>query len=191
MTEVAHPHRGRVWYLRPPVWILAAVLAAIAVFVVVEMPSKAPAISYGDFFDQLEAGNVAGVTFTGTQIDGSFKKAVEPAAGGTKPQTTFTSELPDFGDPALLPALRKERVVIDVASSSTWTSWLGKLPWPMLLILGVLLFAGLSSLGRRDKSAAGSTTKNPLMGAFAGLFGRHDQAGRQTAPGSSAAPPNA
>ena len=87
MTEPASQHFTRAWYMRPPAWILGAVLVALAVFGILEMTSGPAALSYSDFLDQLDAGNIGGVTFAGTQIDGKFKTP-QAAASATAPHET-------------------------------------------------------------------------------------------------------
>ena len=118
-------------------------------------------IRYSDFLDQLDADNIASVTFAGTQIDGHFKHPVAGtrAANDASP-TVFRSRVPDFGDPTLLPELREERVAFGVASSQ----WLGigattiigvlvafLLAKPMLLIIAAAFFAGLVRVARGGK----------------------------------------
>lgn len=177
MTEAAQQHCTRAWYMRPPVWVLGIVLVALAVFGVVEMSKGPAALSYGEFFDQLDADNIASVTFAGTQIDGVFKHPVAKAAAkaGT-PQTNFRSQAPEFGDPALLPELRKQHVSIDVVSSSGWLSWLGRLPWPLVLMVAALLIAGLVKLARGGKTSEGlAVPTHPMMGLITGLFGKKKQ----------------
>ena len=176
MTLAAEQHSARAWYMRPLVWVLGLVLIGLAVFGAIEIIKRPTAIAYGDFLNQLDAGNVASVTFNGTQIYGDFKRPVEQKVA-TAPQTNFLSEVPSFGDPTLLPELRKQHVTIDVASSSSWLSWLGRLPWPMALIIGGVLIAGLVKLMRGDKSSsAGSTLPtHPMMGVISNLFGKKDQ----------------
>jgi len=192
-THAARAHCIRAWYLRPPVWVLGIVLAALAVFGIMQTINRPAPIPYSEFFDQLDAGNVASVIFKGTQIEGYWKKPVgRTPANRAEPQTSFRSVVPDFGDPALLPALRKQHVVIDVASSSTWVSWLGRLPWPMVLIIGGVVIAGLVGLIRGDKSAGGAPVPtHPMMGLIAGLFGKHHQATGATDAGGTGAPPQA
>jgi ATP-dependent Zn protease len=192
MATAAKQHCTRAWYMRPPVWVLAVVLLGVAAFGAMEMIKRPAPITYGDFLNQLDAGNVASVTFTGTQIYGDFKHPVEQAATAA-PQTNFRSEVPSFGDSTLLLELRKQHVTIDVASSSSWVSWLGRLPWPMVLIIGGVLIAGLVKLMRRDTS---STTGSPLpthpmMGLISGLLGKKDQQASHP-PGGDAtkAPPS-
>jgi len=178
MAEHPQHSSGRAWYARPAVWIIGAILAAIAVFGILQTGESPFTLSYGEFLDQLEAGNIAAVTFSGTQVDGSFKKAVEQAGkSGPVARTTFRSAVPDFGDPGLLVELHNGHVVIDVASSSGWVSWLAKLPWPMLLILGVLLLMGLSRLRSGDAGAQDTAVSaNPLKTLMGRLLGKEDRA---------------
>lgn len=176
MTDAVQTHRTRAWYMRPPVWVLGAIVVALAVFGVMEIINKPAAIPYGQFLDQLDAGNVASVTFKGMQIDGNYKHPVgQAAANEAASQTVFRSQVPDFGDPALMPELRKEHVAIDVVSSSSWTHLLAGLPWPMVLMIGAVLIAGLVRLMRGGKTTVGSAMPtHPMMGLFAGLFGKRD-----------------
>jgi cell division protease FtsH len=180
--------------MRPPVWALGVILLAAALFGIVDMVDQPPTMSYSDFLDQLDAGNVAGVTIKGTQIDGSFKHAVGQAAPiGTASQTVFHSQVPDFGDPALMPELRKEHVAIDVVSSSSWTRLLGGLPLPMLLMLGAIVIAGIVKLLRGGKSQLGSNfpmhPMQGMVGLVSGLFSTKDQVG--TPPCNDQTPPKA
>ncbi len=189
MTDAAQ----RPWYMRASVWALGAVLLlGVAAFGVMEMINRPAAIAYGDFLDQLDANNVASVTFAGTQIDGAFKQPVgRAAANGRAPQTAFRSEAPAFGDPTLLPELRKQHVPFNVVSSSNWVSWLGKLPWPMVLLIGGLLIAGLIKLMRGEKAPVGSTSTHTMMGFITDLFGNKDQATNPPAGNSARAPQKA
>jgi hypothetical protein len=51
-------------------------------FVAVELGGKVlPATPYGTFLDQLEAGNIASVTFEGNEIKGRFKHPIGDVAG--------------------------------------------------------------------------------------------------------------
>ena len=136
MTDAVQLHCTRPWYMRPPVWVLGVVLVALALFGIIEMIGRPAALPYSEFLDQLDAGNVASVIFQGTEIDGRFKHPLNAAASNSANSgRRFRSRVPDFGDPTLIPELRKQQVVIDVVSSSSWTRLLGGLPLPMLLML--------------------------------------------------------
>ena len=139
-------------------------------------------MSYGAFLDQVAAGNVASVTFRATEIDGRLKRLVESApANGAAAQHTFRSRVPDFGDPGLIAELRKRQVTIDVASPSQFTSWLSRLPLPMVFIIGAILIAGLVRLVRGSKHGSVSPmSMHPMggmVGLVSGLFGKRDQPG--------------
>jgi ATP-dependent Zn protease len=186
MTDIAHhQHCTRPWYMRPPVWLLGVVLVALAVFGIIEMAGKPAATPYGAFLDQLEAGNVASVTFQGTQIEGRFKNPIgNTASNGAAQQTAFRSRVPEFGDPALLPELRKEHVTIDVVSSSNWTSVFARLPWPMVAFLGFILIAGLVRLVRGGSAPSGGGTMpmHGMIGMLSGLFAKQSQPASTSTP---------
>ena len=87
MTDTpVHCHRP-LWK-RPPFWfvVIAAVLA-LAIGIAIEEAARRAPMPYGAFLDQLEAGNIASVTFRGTQIDGSLKHALGDAASNGAAQT--------------------------------------------------------------------------------------------------------
>ena len=182
-------HCTRPWWKRPPVWSIGilAVLALIAA-VVYEMTGNAAPMPYGAFLDQLVAGNVASVTFQGTEIDGRLKQPLVSARSiGTAPQEAFRSRVPDFGDPSLIPELRKQGVTIDVKSASQWLLLLGRVPWPIMIILGVMIVAGLVRLARGGKVQPASVmSMHPMggmIGMVSGLFAR-PKAEDQPVPGS-------
>ena len=177
MTQ-AIAHCDRPWWKRPPTWFIAIAALLLLVFAVVEMDGRAPATPYGTFLDQLGAGNVASVTFQGTEINGRFKQPVGDAtSSGAAQRDVFRSRIPDFGDPALIPELRKQRVVIDVTAPSPWTWLLGRVPWPMLAILAVMLVAAVSRMLRGGRAVPGPGPAMPahgmgMIGLLSGLFAR-------------------
>jgi FtsH Extracellular len=160
MTDAAHRHCTRPWYLRPPVWVLGVVLLGLAVFGIMGAVNRPAAMPYSDFLDQLDAGNVASVTFQGTRINGRFKHAiVAPAVNGAAPRDTFRTQVPDVGDPTLLPELRGEHVAIGVGSQGLGFGTiailgvlgaflLGK---PMLLVIAGAFIVGLIGVLRGRK----------------------------------------
>jgi ATP-dependent Zn protease len=167
---------------RPPFWfvVIAAVLA-LGIGIAIEESARRAPMPYGTFLDQLDAGNIASVTFRGTEIDGSLKHALGDAAStGAAQRVTFHSHVPNFGDPTLLAELRKQHVVIDVASSTSWTRMFAGLPLPMLLFIGVALVAGLIRLVRGGKAQSGSAMPTHpmqgMIGLVSGLFRKQPQA---------------
>lgn len=171
------------WWRRPiTIWfaVIAAIIILLLGFVMMKR-GQSPAIPYGVFLDQLEAGNVVSVTFEGTQLDGRFKhpvKGISFADKAQQDQTAFTSQVPQFGDPALIAELRKQRVAIDVGAPSAW-SWTGLLahvPWPMLFIIGAALVAAFVRLlrGGRPGGSAGKP-QHGMMGLVSGLFAKREE----------------
>jgi hypothetical protein len=179
---VTSVHCHRPLWKRPPFWfVVIAALVALGIGIAWEEAARKAPMPYGTFLDQLEAGNIASVTFRGMQVDGSLKHALNDAAANSAAQrNTFRSHVPDFGDPTLLAELRKQHVAIDVASSSSWTRLLAGLPWPMLLFIGIALVAGLIRLMRGGKAQSGADLPtHPMQGVIglvSGLFGKQQQA---------------
>jgi len=172
----------RPWWKRPPFWFL--VIAAVMVLLIVYIPERGgkPAPTpYSTFLDQVEAGNVASVTFQGTEIDGRYKHPLDSApASSTVPRDTFSSRVPDFGDPTLIQELHRQHVVIDVSSPSKWAALLARIPWPMLLFLGAVMIAALVRLLRGGKAQSGPAAPtlpaHGMMGLISGLFAKRDEA---------------
>jgi len=179
MTDAVHAHCTRPWYLRPPVWLLGIVAAALIAFAAVEVAGRPAATAYSVFLDQLDAGNIASVMLQGTEISGRYKHPLTATAGAA-PVDTFRSRIPDFGDPSLIPALRQRHVAIEVAASSSWTRLLAGIPLPMWLFLGFIVVAGIVRLVRGSTVQAGTATPvhpmQGMIGLVAGLFGKQQQA---------------
>jgi len=139
------------------VWFIVIVAVLLLVVAVMEQTGKRATTPYSAFLDQVEAGNIASVTIQGTEIAGRFKHPlVDSPSGGTAQSDSFHTRVPDFGDPGLIPELRRQHVAIDVKSPSAWTWVLGRVPWPMLIFVGAILIAGLVRLARGGKAQSGS-----------------------------------
>lgn len=168
-------HCDRPWWKRPPVWFIAIVVLALIGVAVFEQTDKPAATPYSTFLDQIEAGKIASVTFEGTEIVGRFKRPLDDSpTGGTAQRNSFRSRVPDVGDPTLIPVLRKQHVAIDVAPPSEWTWLLGRVPWPMLIFVGVMLAIGFIRLLRGGKAQAGSAAlpAHGIPGLVSGLFAK-------------------
>jgi len=182
MTDSAHFHCTRPWYMRPPVWLLGVVVVGLVVFGIVESLGRLAPTPYSSFLDQLETGNVASVTVEGTQVLGRFKQPVASAASnGSVQENAFRTRVPDFGDPSLLAELRKQHVAINVVTSSNWASWLARLPWPMVVFLALILVAGFARLVRGGSAQSGSAMPmhgpmQGMIGMLSGLFKRDESA---------------
>ena len=112
--------------------------------------SGGPAItlSYTNFLQQVQQGNVKDVTLTGNTVSGDFKTPLKQTSSGAGNTTVsyaqFTSYVPETGDPTLLPTLEKNGV--QVTAQPTQTPWwqtaltllLNVLPFLLLLYLGYI-----------------------------------------------------
>jgi len=173
----AMKHCDRPWWKRPTVWFVAIVVVALIGVAVVKQTDQPAATPYSTFLDQVEAGKIASVTFEGMEIVGRFKPpSANAPAGGTAQRDSFRSLVPDVGDPTLIPVLRKQHVAIDVAPPSAWTWLLGRVPWPMLIFVGVMLAIGFVRLLRGGKAQAGSAAStlpaHGMIGLLSGLFAK-------------------
>ncbi|MGB0085471.1 MAG: ATP-dependent metallopeptidase FtsH/Yme1/Tma family protein [Rhodomicrobiaceae bacterium] len=181
MADTVQQHHCTVpWWRRPPVLLLGIALVALVIFAIVETARAPAATPYGTFLDQLEAGNIASVTFKGTEIDGRFKHSISNASNGTAQTNTFRSRVPDFGDPSLIPELRKQHVAIDIVSSSSWTRLFASIPLPMLLFLGFIVVATIIRFMRGGKTQSDSAIPTHpmqgMIGLISGQFGKQQQA---------------
>ncbi|MBV8084135.1 MAG: ATP-dependent zinc metalloprotease FtsH [Chloroflexi bacterium] len=148
-------------------WVIAVAILIWNVVTVINNHPGQPTLSlpYSTFIDQLNQGNVSTVNIQGTAITGTLQQAItypppspsssasaQPSASATaatlgqgqpQPQTSskFSTHLPDFGDPALLPALKAQNVTINVNPESGPSIWAllleNLLPW---ILLGGLFF---------------------------------------------------
>jgi len=179
MTHAAQ-HCGRPWWKRPPVWFIGIAAVLLFFVIVIEQSDRQATIPYSAFLDQVEAGNVASVSFQGTEINARLKRPLDGTLpAGAAQRSSFRSRVPDFGDPALIPDLRRHQVTIDVASPSPWAWLLGRVPWPMLILVGAMLVAGLVRLVRGGNAQPGSATStlptHGMMGLVAKLFAKQQQ----------------
>jgi ATP-dependent Zn protease len=180
-TDMDKPPR---WWRTARLWWvigIAAVLILLAGFFIEHAGKPAP-MPYSTLMDQLDAGNVASVTFKETEIAGSFKQPVDATVPtGTARRDTFISRVPDIGDPSLILELRRQHIAIDVSVPSAWTWLLGRIPFPILIFLGIMIVGGFVRLVAGRKRTSGSAVPMPGMaGLLAGLFGRQRQMERRT-----------
>jgi cell division protease FtsH len=142
-------------------WLIFAVLLAwnVLTFLVPRGPATIN-LSYSAFLAQAKAGNVAAVTITGQNIDGTLKKAIpvptatpvagSPAASAPATATppamsdSFSTVMPVANDPALLPLLESKGVTVNGVdpSSGSWVIALISNALPLVLLVGVMLFLG-------------------------------------------------
>ena len=153
--------------------LLPLLIWNLLLFLPVGSPSSA-AIPYSEFLAQARGGNVASVQFTGQSVTGTFVHAVVWPAPSSSPVTSsspvaspsaaassggtpssppaaygsFSTVIPPYGDPSLLPLLEAHGTVISAIDTNTSGSLLGTLLaiggtlLPVLLLIGLILYSG-------------------------------------------------
>jgi cell division protease FtsH len=136
---------------RNPQWRALAAAALIFIFLFVwsqYFTSTGPAryeITYSQFMEQLNAGNVKSVLIRNLQVTGVFKKETSIALSGGEKHVAakdFETYLPSFQGEDLIAKLEAKNVAINVEpaeqKSLFWQIVIGILPWA--LIIGVWLY---------------------------------------------------
>jgi cell division protease FtsH len=109
-------------------------------------------LSYTNFLQQVEQGNVKDVTLTGHAVSGDFKTPLQQPQSGTSSTTTyarFTSYVPETGDPTLLPTLEKNGVQVTAQPvqipwwQTALTILLNALPLLLLVYIGYMAMRSL------------------------------------------------
>jgi cell division protease FtsH len=117
-------------------------------------------LSYTNFLQQVEQGNVKDVTLTGNAVSGDFKTPLQQPQSGTSSTTSyarFSSYVPETGDPTLLPTL--EKYGVQVTAQPVQTPWwqtaltilLNALPLLLLVFFGYMALRGV----RESQQAGG------------------------------------
>ncbi len=128
-----------------PKWLPAVVLIGLvllfALFAGVQWPGRgAPdpvSVPYTQFKAYIGQNTVEKVTLKGSRLTVRLRAAI-PVGETGKVARVFITEVPSFGDPALLPALETAGVpvtVLPAEATGGWSILTGLLPW--LLFLGV------------------------------------------------------
>jgi cell division protease FtsH len=117
-------------------------------------------LSYTNFLQQVEQGNVKDVTLTGNAVSGDFKTPLQQPQSATSSTTSyarFSSYVPETGDPTLLPTL--EKYGVQVTAQPVQTPWwqtaltilLNALPLLLLVFFGYMALRGV----RESQQAGG------------------------------------
>ncbi len=117
-------------------------------------------LSYSQFRDEVEAGNVSTVVVSGEKITGTFRRPVGQGDGTTSNQ--FTTYLPSFGDAELLALLQEQDVRIETRPNqdvSFFAIILNILPLFILVWIGLLVFRSMRSQGRNIFSVGQNKAK--------------------------------
>jgi cell division protease FtsH len=116
------------------------------------MPHPTPllVLSYTEFLQAVRSDNVATVKIADQQVEGTFRQPTLSPADAAAPSdpkkeptqyTRFSSVLPSFADPSLLPLLEEHGVSVSARDTSggSWIRDVLVTMLPMLLFIGVLL----------------------------------------------------
>jgi cell division protease FtsH len=137
--------------LKNPQWRALAAAVLIFLFLLVWSQYFTPTgpahyeITYSQFMEQIDAGNIKSVSITNLQVTGVFNKDVSIVVPGEKKPVMvkdFMTYLPSFQGEGLIAKLEAKNVVINVEppeqKSMFWQIVIGILPW--VLIIGVWFF---------------------------------------------------
>jgi cell division protease FtsH len=114
-------------------------------------------ISYSAFKEQVSAGNVKNVLFSGNDITGEFRKNYAPGGQDSTGSAFkfFATIKPAISDPGLIDSLQAKNV--EVSAESTDSPWIGTLilfvPW--LLILGYFFYVRRKMQGQMGNMMSG------------------------------------
>ena len=112
-----------------------------------------PNVSYTEFRQQVEQGNVRQVVISGNRVEGEFSQSVQTDAGEQIPSgATFVTYVPSFGDADVMSLLRENDVTIYTQPPRDDVSFLGVLfnllPLLLLVWIGFSLYRNMRSQGR-------------------------------------------
>src|SRR3989304_4773975 len=135
--------RGPQWGVIAAFVIAAVVLYLWAGFGSVETVAREP-ITYSQFLEKLEEGEILSVTIKEYALEGEFKEELTlkvTETGAERPVKRFTTQLPAFQGEGLIPRLSEKGVEINVAPSAGqsffWQFLIVALPW--IIIIGIWL----------------------------------------------------
>ncbi len=139
---------------RYSIWLLCWILGFGAVCPTLGL--SAVELSYSTFKEQVAQGQVASVTMQGNRVTGTFKpkNTADPGANRLR-SPSFSTTMPVYNDPGLIPLLESRQVDIQVEpQESAWseTFLFHLLPW---MFLGLLLLLALRGPRRRGKPSEG------------------------------------
>jgi cell division protease FtsH len=121
-----------------------------------------PHISYTEFRNQLDRGNVKWISVEGEHIEGEFKKTIvlQNAADPEVTHVTFKTYLPSFGDQELFSRLYQENVEI-MTEPESGGSWLAMLllasPLLLLILFGYLQYRRMGGAAKGGAFSVGKS----------------------------------
>ncbi|MDZ7719452.1 MAG: ATP-dependent zinc metalloprotease FtsH [Balneolaceae bacterium] len=115
--------------------------------------SQTSEVSYSEFRDQLQAGNVESIHVQGEQIRGQLKESqiLETTQNDTTKYESFITYLPSFGDDRLFEILEEQNVAVSsepASDFSWWTVLFFVLPVLIFIYLGFMFYQRFRAQGR-------------------------------------------
>jgi cell division protease FtsH len=173
----------------PRFWLILLGLLLLNWFIYTQFAADQPAervrVSYTEFREQVDAGNVEEVTSVGSAIQGTFRAEVTPDEG-EDPATMFVTERPALGDDRVIDTLLAKGVKVNAQpldrSAPFWQNLLfGFGPTILLVGLFVAMFkrgaaGGLTGgLGRSRAKRADDNDKRATFADVAGIDEAEDE----------------
>ncbi len=132
-----------------PLLLIGVIVLGALLFGGQERPSSARAypVAYSEFKSLVAKSEVLEVALDGDQVRGVLKRPLPIGPEGIRAEH-FTTRVPSFGDPALLPALEAEGVKLTIGTDGAGDGWsrvlLGLLPWLLFLAIYIWLWRGMA-----------------------------------------------
>jgi cell division protease FtsH len=144
-------------------WLIIIIGFAIWAFGDLEVFSNTVMISYSEFRQQVQDGNVTEVIVQGDEIRGDFEQAVEQTVDDqTVSVEQFTTVIPSFGDDELLNLLEKNEVTVETRAEQNF-SWLNLLfslaPFIVLGVIGYFFINRMRGQGNNIMSIGKSKAR--------------------------------
>ncbi|MGB7873882.1 MAG: ATP-dependent zinc metalloprotease FtsH [Anaerolineales bacterium] len=144
-------------------WLIVTIGFAIWAFGDLNAPGDTAMVSYSEFRQQVQDGNVTRVTVQGEEISGEFEQPVEQIVDEqTVELEQFTTVLPCFGDDELLSLLETNDVTVETRAvqNFSWTNILfSLLPFLVLGVFGYFFINRMRSQGSNIMSIGKSKAR--------------------------------
>jgi len=144
-------------------WLIVTIGFAVWLFGDLNGPGNEQTITYSEFRQQVQAGNVTRVIVQGEEISGEFEQPIEKTEGEeTISLSEFSTIIPSFGDDELLNLLETNDVVVETRAEQgfSWVNILfSLLPFIALGAIGYFVLSRMRSQGSNIMSIGKSKAR--------------------------------